>query len=69
MKIKIDIEEGLGGIRTARGYAAEHVIIARASLAKIKAWAESLGLGEELRALRIDVQEIEIVGDGDRESK
>ena len=41
MKIKIDAEGG--GLLDAIEYAATHVIVSRADLDKIKAWARSKG--------------------------
>ena len=60
MKIKIDAEGG--GLLDAMEYAATHVIVSRADLDKIKAWARGKGLYRELKALGIEMQEIEVPG-------
>jgi hypothetical protein len=58
MRVRIDVEDNPGGIRAARAYTKQHVIIARDAIDRIAALARKHGIYEELKALEIHVSDI-----------
>jgi hypothetical protein len=59
MRIRIDTEGHPEGLAAAIAFAKTHVIVSRAHLNKIKRWAKRRGLYAELKALGVEMQEIE----------
>lgn len=62
MRIKIDVEGEPLRLAAAVEFARNHVIVSRADLYKIKRWAKKRGVYAEVKALGVQMQEIECPG-------